>query len=84
MLGFFTTRAVTARDAHAASQMAAALVTEGWASGRHAASNRRSPPVLVAERIVEISWLSRLFRRSADYAFYTDAEDEHPDASSAA
>jgi hypothetical protein len=83
MIGFFTTRVVTARDVHVAQQAAAASVAKAWTHGRYASSNRGSPPVLVAERTIEVSWFSRLFKRSTGYAFYTSAEEEESDASSA-
>ena len=84
MLGFFTSRAVTASDAQAACLAATRLVANDWAQGPHASSNRGNAPVLVAEEVTEIGWLKRLLSRPKGYAFYSDTEDHDHDASSAA
>ena len=84
MLGFLTSRAVTAKDAQAAGQVAISLVASEWAQGPHASSNRGVSPVVIAEEVTEIGWLKRLLSRRRGYAFYTDAEDEGHDPSSAA
>jgi hypothetical protein len=84
MLGFLTSRAVTAKDAQAASQAAITLVAREWARGPHASANRGVSPVVIAEEVTEIGWLKRLLSRRRGYAFYSDAEDEDHDSSSAA
>ena len=84
MLGFFTSRAVTAEDAQSACQAAMRLVANDWARGPYAPSNRGIAPVLVSEDVSEIGWLKRLFSRPKGYAFYSDAEDEGNGPSTAA
>jgi hypothetical protein len=80
MLSFFTTRAVTAKDARAACQAATAIVASDWARGPHASSNHGTSPVLMAEEVTEIGWFRRLFNRPKGYAFYFDAADGDRDA----
>lgn len=84
MIGFFTTRAVTARDADDACRSASEKVLAEWTKGRFAASNRGSMPTLSVERVVEVSLFSRWLRHSTSYIFYANDSDDEGDTLSAA
>ena|SRR5258706_13833179 len=77
MVGFFTTRAVTARDANEASRLAADAIRNEWSVGSYASANRGSAPTLRVDDVFELSFFGRWFKRRRGYTFYAGDSDEN-------
>ena len=80
IVGFFTTRAVSAADANAAIRAAERLVLAEWETGDYSQANRGSAPTLVAENVSQIGMLARWLKRYGGYSFYTDDDDDEEPA----
>ena len=82
IVGFYTSRNVTALDEDVAVRAAADLVKAEWVGGDYAHANRGSVPELVPESVKRIGIYARWLTRTAGYTFYAD--DDAEDAKSPA
>jgi hypothetical protein len=80
IVGFYTSRDVTASNEDAAVRAAADLVKAEWASGDYADANRGSVPELVPEGMTRIGLYDRWLSRTRGYTFYADDDAESPAA----
>jgi hypothetical protein len=78
IVGFYTSRNVTAASVEGAVETAAAIIQAEWTTGDYASANRGSKPELTAESVFRIGALKRWFTRVQGYAFYADDEDSEP------
>ena len=82
IVGFYTSRDVTASDEGVAVRAAADLVKAEWVSGDYADANRGSVPELAPEGVTRIGLFARWLSRTRGYTFY--AADPAEDAESPA
>lgn len=76
IVGFYTTRAVTAQNPEDAVRIASEIVAAEWRDGEYAALNRGGSPILSAERVFGLSILRRWFGKPKGYSFYTREDTE--------
>jgi len=74
IIGFFTTRLVSAATSSEAESKAKSMVVADWTSGKYAESNKGSVPSLTIESVQACSFLKRLTFKNGGHAFYTDGE----------
>ena len=79
IVGFFTSRNVTAPDKEAAIHLASGLIEAEWKSGDYAKANSGKLPEIVAEEIERIGVLSKLLERTPGYTFYTEEPSDEDD-----
>jgi hypothetical protein len=80
IIGFYTSRDVTAADEGVAARAAADLVKAEWVSGDYAHANRGSVPELVPEAVTRIGIYARWLTRTRGYTFYADDDAEDNDS----
>jgi len=71
IIGFFTTRVVTAADPTIAAALAMSLVSREWSHGKYAQQNRGGMPSLSVTASSKIGFFKGTFgRRPAGYVFF--------------
>jgi hypothetical protein len=72
MIGFYTSRVVTAASAEEAVEKAKAQVTDLWTSAEYATQNQGSLPVLETEKVAEVSWWQARKIPTKGHTFYAN------------
>ena len=83
IVGFYTSRDVTASDEDVAVRAAADLVKAEWVSGDYADANRGSVPELLSEGVTRIGLYDRWLSRTTGYTFYADDDEEDAESPAA-
>jgi hypothetical protein len=76
IVGFFTTRLVSASTSSEAESKAKKMVIADWTAGEYADSNKGAVPQLTVESVQACSFLKRFTFKNGGHAFYTDEDKD--------